>query len=74
MPKTYIEEVYQAGGFSLIMKYQFYPVSHRELAQRVKTELNLPVDCPTRLQDATLQRFLKWHLGKLRRLNSQTAE
>ena len=74
MPKTYIEEVYQAGGFSLIMKYQFYPVYHRELAQRVKTELNLPVDCPTRLQDATLQRFLKWHLGKLRRLNSQTAE
>jgi hypothetical protein len=68
MPKTYIDEVYRAGGFSLIMKYQFYPVSHRELAQRVKTDLRLPVDCPTRLADATLQRFLNWHFGKLRRL------
>jgi len=67
MPKTYIEEVRQAGGFSLIMKYQFYPISHRALAQRVRSELNLPVDCPARLQDATLQRFLNWHLTKLRR-------
>lgn len=68
MPKTYIDDVYRAGGFSLIMKYQFYPISHRELAQRVKAQLNLPVDYPTRLQDTTLQRFLNWHLGKLRRL------
>lgn len=69
MPRTYIERVRQAGGFSLIMKYQFYPISHRELAIRVKNELQLPVDCPTRLQDSTLQRFLNWHLEKLRRLN-----
>lgn len=68
MPKTYIDEVYRAGGFSLIMKYQFYPISHRELSQRVRTELHLPVDCPSRLQDATLQRFLNWHFGKLCRL------
>lgn len=25
MPKTYIEDVRRAGGFSLLMKYQFYP-------------------------------------------------
>lgn len=49
MPKTYIEEVRRAGGFSLIMKYQFYPISHRALANQVKAELGLPVDCPTRL-------------------------
>lgn len=67
MPKTYIETVRKAGGFSLIMKYQFYPLSHRELAQRVRNELSLPVDCPARLQDSTLERFLNWHLGKLRR-------
>lgn len=71
MPKTYIEEVRQAGGFSLIMGYQFYPISHRELAHRVRTELSLPVDCPARLADATLQRFLKWHTGKLARLSRQ---
>jgi hypothetical protein len=71
MPKTYIEEVRQAGGFSLIMKYQFYPISHRALADRVRNELELPVDCPTRLQDSTLQRFLTWHQAKLRRLESR---
>ena len=71
MPKTYIEQVRLAGGFSLIMKYQFYPISHRELAHRVRTELGLPVDCPTRLQDTTLQRFLNWHLLRLKRLRLQ---
>jgi hypothetical protein len=69
MPKTYIDRVYRAGGFSLIMKYQFYPMSHRDLALRVKNELGLPVDCPARLQDATLYRFLNWHLAKLGRLS-----
>jgi hypothetical protein len=58
MPRTYIEEVRRAGGFSLIMKYQFYPMSHRSLAVKIRNELGLPVDCPTRLQDSTLQRFL----------------
>jgi hypothetical protein len=67
MPRTYIEDVRRAGGFSLIMKYQFYPVSHRALALRVRGELGLPVDCPVRLQDSTLQRFLKWHEAKLKR-------
>jgi len=61
MPRTYINEVREAGGYSMIMKYQFYPVSYRALANRVRTELGLPVDCPHRIQDATLQRFLDWH-------------
>jgi hypothetical protein len=66
MPKTYIEEVRQAGGFSLIMKHQFYPLSHAALASRVRLELRLPVDCPSRLQDSTLQRFLNWHSARLK--------
>ncbi|MGB6130210.1 MAG: hypothetical protein WCC14_06175 [Acidobacteriaceae bacterium] len=61
MPRTYINEVRRWGGYSMIMKFQFYPVSHRELALRVRSELGLPVDCPRRLQDSTLQRFLSWH-------------
>lgn len=73
MPRTYIEEVRQAGGFSLIMKYQFYPLSHRALAVSVRNELGLPVDCPTRLEDSTLQRFLTWHEGKLRRIQRTTS-
>lgn len=62
MPKTYIDDVNRAGGFCLIMKYQFYPIAHKPLATLVSTNLQLPVDCPTRLQDSTLERFLKWHL------------
>jgi hypothetical protein len=62
MPKTYIDQVYRAGGFCLIMKYQFYPVAYRELATQIRAELGLPVDCPARLQDSTLDRFLRWHL------------
>jgi hypothetical protein len=68
MPKTYIEQVRREGGFSWIMKHQFYPLSHRDLANRVKAELRLPVDCPARLQDSTLERFAKWHEAKLRRI------
>lgn len=67
MPKTYIEQVRQAGGFSLIMKYQFYPVTHCELARRVQKELLLPADCPSRLQDSTLNRLLNWHNLKVQR-------
>jgi hypothetical protein len=60
MPRTYINDVRKLGGYSMIMKYQFYPVSHRDLASRVRNELDLPVDCPRRIQDSTLQRFLTW--------------
>lgn len=68
MPKTYIEKVRIAGGFSWIMKYQFYPVAHRTLAHDVRIDLGLPVDCPIRLQDSTLQRFENWHQAKKLRL------
>lgn len=71
MPKTYIEDVRRAGGFSLIMKYQFYPVSHRAFANQIKAELGLPVDCPLRLQDSTLKRFLSWHVEKVKRLSGK---
>ena len=72
MPRTYIEEVRRAGGFSLIMKYQFYPVTQRELAARVRAELELPVDTPARLRDETLRRFLNWHNAKLERVRART--
>jgi hypothetical protein len=73
MPKTYIEDVRRAGGFSLLMKYQFYPVSHRALALKVRSELELPVDCPVRLQDTTLLRFLRWHEQKLQRQTRESS-
>lgn len=65
MPRTYMNDVVQAGGFSLLMKYQFYPFAHREFAKTVSQSLGLPVDCPDRLLDGTLQRFLNWHTRNL---------
>lgn len=60
-PKSYIEEVRRAGGFTLVFKNQLYPHGHMELAKRVRAELGLAVDCPERVEDGTVLRFLKWH-------------
>jgi hypothetical protein len=65
MPKTYIHEVASAGGFCLLMGYQFYPYAHREFARTVREALDLPVDCPDRLSDGTIQRLLSWHTRNL---------
>lgn len=61
LPKAWIHEVISNGGYALIMKYQLYPWTHKELANRVARELGLPVDAPKSLKDGTMQRFLKWH-------------
>lgn len=61
MPRTWIYEVKNAGGFVLVLKWQLYPWTHRELARQVQRELGLPVDSPRALQEGTTQRFLRWH-------------
>lgn len=65
LPKSWIEEVRGAGGFSLILKYQLYPLAHRELARKVSSELGLPVDSPKALADGTMDRFVQWHRKNL---------
>lgn len=61
LPKAWIKEIVDAGGFALILKYQLYPVTHRELARRVSKEFGLPVDSPKALQEGTMDRFERWH-------------
>ncbi|HVS80814.1 MAG TPA: hypothetical protein VHE60_03690 [Pyrinomonadaceae bacterium] len=61
LPKSWIHELNQSGGFALVLKYQLYPWTHRELANRVRDELGLPVDAPRSLAEGTMARFLKWH-------------
>lgn len=61
LPKSWVKEVIDAGGFALILKYQLYPWAHRELAKRVREELGLPVDAPRALEDGTMERFVRWH-------------
>ncbi len=65
MPKVWINEVRLRGGFTLVLKYQLYPRSHRDLANRVRTEFGLPVDAPRSLNEGTVGRFLKWHRRQL---------
>lgn len=65
MPKPWIHELGRAGGFALILGYQLYPWAHRDLAERVRQELGLPVDAPRSLEDGTMQRFLRWHEKQL---------
>jgi hypothetical protein len=63
LPKTYIDQVRRAGGFSLILKYLLYPEILGGLATRMETELNLFVGTPAALADGTMKRFLNWHLN-----------
>jgi len=64
-PRSYIEMVRRAGGFTLVFKYQLYPHGHARLAETVREELGLPVDSPAAIQDGTVQRFLNWHIRHL---------
>ena len=63
MPKSWMFELIQAGGFGLILKYQLYPWTHKELGRHVAKELGLPIDAPRAIQEGTMARFLKWHKG-----------
>ncbi len=65
LPKSWIEELRQSGGFALILKWQLYPPAHKELAKRVHQQLSLPVDAPRALAEGTMARFLEWHLKSL---------
>jgi hypothetical protein len=67
MPRSYIEKVRRAGGFSLILANQHYPLLSEPLAKRVRDVLGLPVLCIRELPDKTLSRFEEWHMRSLGR-------
>jgi hypothetical protein len=64
-PSSYNYEIIQAGGYALVFRFQLYPHGQGDFARAVRETLGLPVDCPAAIADATIQRFLKWHLTKL---------
>jgi hypothetical protein len=68
MPKTVINEIWKAGGFALILGYQLYPFSHKELARRVAAKLRLPIDAPRRLSEGTMKRFTDWHEKRVKKV------
>src|SRR5215471_13877333 len=61
LPRTWINELNQNGGFALILKFQLYPWTHKDIATRVARALGLPVDAPKALADGTMARFIQWH-------------
>lgn len=60
LPKTWIEALVRAGGFALVMRYQFYPWTHKHIADEIRNSLHLPVDTPKRIELGTMQRLEDW--------------
>lgn len=65
IPKSWMFELYNEGGFGLIFKHQLYPWTHKERATHIASELGLPIDAPRMLAEGTMARFLGWHQGLL---------
>ena len=60
LPKTWIQALIKAGGYAMVMGWQFYPWTHAELATTIREKLGLPVDTPKRIEKGTMDRFEKW--------------
>lgn len=65
VPKSYIHRINQAGGYCIRFRYQLYPHGAVGFAKLVRETLGIPVDAPKAISDATIQRFLDWHLATL---------
>ncbi len=42
LPKTSVYALIQAGGYAMIMRYQFYPWTHKDVADKIRRALGLP--------------------------------
>lgn len=61
MPRIWIQDIWKRSGFTLMLRHQLYPLSHRALAVEVREKMGLPVEAPKALYDGTMNRFVKWH-------------
>lgn len=60
-PKSWMYELIEAGGYGMILGFQLYPWTHKDLARHIGQELGLPIDAPRAINDGTMQKFLRWH-------------
>lgn len=60
LPKTWAEALIQSGGYAMIMGFQFYPWTHKSLADAIRESLHLPVDTPKKIEAGTMDRFERW--------------
>lgn len=66
LPKNYMNEIQEAGGFGLLLEQQHYPLMVEDFAREVRNELKLPVVSVRALPNTALQRFEEWHEGSLK--------
>jgi hypothetical protein len=71
MPKSYAYEVFKAGGFSLMLGNQHYPLLADDLARRVREHLKLPVISIGQLPDTAMKRFEDGHEKLLRKSQNE---
>jgi hypothetical protein len=60
-PKSYIKEVADFGGFTLLFEKKIFDVSQKGLVGETDRLLGLPVDCPGGIWEGTIRRFVNWH-------------
>ena len=60
-PKTYINMVYENGGFVLIFETQIYELGQIELVKKIKEIIGLPVISTRNIPDGIINRFEKFH-------------
>ena len=65
-PKSYIEKIVSAGGFTLLFEEQIYPFASQKLMRTVRTTLGLKVQSPRDFKEGDIQRLLNWHNKKLK--------
>lgn len=59
--KAYNWEIIRKGGYAMIFEKQIYPFAQEKLVQRIQEVLGMPVDCPRKIPDGIIDRFMKWH-------------
>ena len=60
-PKSYIEVIRKEGGFAMIFETKIFELGQKELVDKIKRVIGLPVDCPREIPDGIIKRFENWH-------------
>ena len=66
MPKSWIEDIRQRGGFTLVLSWWLFPKLLEDLATTIRHSVGYKVDTPAALQDGTMRRFTNWWAHHLR--------
>jgi hypothetical protein len=61
LPKVWMNDLFKADGFGMLYDVQLYPPLLRAQAERLRSELQLPVEVAGALPDGCMKRFMDWH-------------